>query len=487
MGLLTLFLVLLISSSCNVNKNTEIDNYYRATYIIPEKVNPLNSFSTVENSICEITLEGLFSVNNFLEYEPVLVSNWSLDKSGTIYNFEIKKDVKFHNGIGLTSKIVKKSLERLLVKSSPVYNRYKRVKKITVVGKYSFKIELDKAFPPFLALLSAPAAKIYLKNKNAYPIGTGAFYYSTHDKEEAKFKRFENYHSKKPQIKNLHYVKVGEKELRKRIASGEIHDSSLLPYVSNIKVENKSIFRKVEVPAASTWIVAFNTSKGVTKSLELRRCLVDSLSKKDFIMKFVPDHSPAEGFLPPTLYNKKIEQKMRGSCNKKFSHKLVVDIPKELEKSSEICHFFKESFDTTGVTTSCNIVAFDKLVKSIKAKKSDAHFLAQTLDLPYVEYFLETFQDGSLINLSNYSSKSYNENLEKLRQTSDRAQRLRYIERLNNELFENAVTLNISYPKQKSYWHKCLEGYSMPLPGEAYIDYKSIRLVKSCNRIEDFL
>ncbi len=482
-----IFFMMLISACSKQNlSNPGIKNYNRASYFIPKKLDPMNSFSTIENSLCELMLEGLFKVNKYLEYEPQIVSKWSLDKTQTKYNFKLRDNILFHNGERLNAKHVKENLDKLFKKNSPVYNRYKRMKEVKLINDFELSVSLDRPYPPFLALLSAPASKIYIRNNsNGFPIGTGPFKFIDVNEHKLSLIRFSQYYGLMPKIEKMNYVLVNEKQVQEKLISGIIHDSSLMPYISSFQDRN---INKIMVPAASTWIVAFNTSRGITKSKVARNCLIDSFNKNDFIKKFIPDHQPATGFLPPSLFNKKIIRNKDESynCAKSLSGKFKIDIPIELDKHQEICSFFSLSFKTTGVIPECKAVPFNILIENIRKNKSNAYFLAQTLDLPYIEYFLETFQDGSLINLSSYTSETYNKNLDLLRSSSDRILRISYVEKLNSELLEMGVTLNVSYPKQVSFWHQCLEGYSITLPGEAYINYQAVQLKEGCKTRQHF-
>lgn len=129
---------------------------------------------------------------------------------------------------------------------------------------------------------------------------------------------------------------------------------------------------------------------------------------------------------------------------------------------------------------------FDELLKNIRTGQAQLSFIAMTLDLPDVEYFLNVFESTASFNMSNYHSKSVDDLLEQSRSETNKSFRAQYYRKINSELYDNFITLNISYPPHISYRHKCLDNFVMDIVGDSYIDYTALRISPDCARVSDF-
>lgn len=73
------------------------------TDVAPEGVyDPAYSGSIVDSYIQNFTMEGIYDVNDDLEYVPNLAS-WEISEDKLTYTFTFQKGVKWHNGEELTA------------------------------------------------------------------------------------------------------------------------------------------------------------------------------------------------------------------------------------------------------------------------------------------------------------------------------------------------------------------------------------------------
>ena len=201
----TTILFLYLAVSCSQESPT-IEIYRKATYQVQEKFNPDMAVSTAEQSLSNLLYDGLFTVTGHLEIKPVLVDNWTISEDGKTYIFTLKKNVLFHDGVNLTSDDVARSYARIQTTESYMKKFFLMVQRITPIDKYKLTIEIKEAYPPFLALLASPAAKISRPNdKSGYAIGSGRFQFKGVEIKNgirvAVLARNEKYHQEKPIIK----------------------------------------------------------------------------------------------------------------------------------------------------------------------------------------------------------------------------------------------------------------------------------------------
>ena len=135
-----------------------------------------------------------------LELEPELLAEMpTVSADGRTYSFRLREGVKFHNGVELTTKDVKYTIERMLnpetmAKNTWVFHdiagademlegRATELAGLKITGPYTFEITLKEPFGPFLSnLATAPASILpadYAAEKGEAfarePVGTGPF------------------------------------------------------------------------------------------------------------------------------------------------------------------------------------------------------------------------------------------------------------------------------------------------------------------------
>jgi len=127
---------------------------------------------------------------------PDLAEKWTVSKDGTIYTFQLRKGVKFHNrppvnGREVTAADAKYSIERFMAKSA-FKARFEPVQSVEAVDRHTVRIVLKEPYAPFLNHLASPTftpilakeAEEKFKDFN-HPdaiIGTGPFVLKSYDK-----------------------------------------------------------------------------------------------------------------------------------------------------------------------------------------------------------------------------------------------------------------------------------------------------------------
>jgi len=145
-----------------------------------------------------------------------LAERWSASKDGTVYTFELRRGVKFHNkppvnGREVTSDDVKYSLERFMAKSA-FRSRFDPVQSIDAVDRYTVRITLKEPYTPFLNHLANSTYTAILAreveqkfgdfSRPEAVIGTGPFVLKSYEKGvRLVFERNPDYH-----VKGLPYL-----------------------------------------------------------------------------------------------------------------------------------------------------------------------------------------------------------------------------------------------------------------------------------------
>ena len=144
----------------------------------------------------EMPMMGVF--NNLVEFDqhtpqnsvtdivPDLATSWSWNADATELTFRLRETVKWHDGVPLTSKDVKRTLDLLTEKSTdrlrinPRMTWYQNIADVTTNGDYEVVFHLNRPQPSLLVLLSSGYSPIYPchvppAQMRTHPIGTGPF------------------------------------------------------------------------------------------------------------------------------------------------------------------------------------------------------------------------------------------------------------------------------------------------------------------------
>ncbi len=93
--------------------------------------------------------EGLVRYNADLKIEPALATSWEVVGENT-WRFNLRKDVKFHDGADFTAKDVLASLTRVSHPTSPLRGNLPAYKSAKIVDDYTIDIELTGPYPLLL-------------------------------------------------------------------------------------------------------------------------------------------------------------------------------------------------------------------------------------------------------------------------------------------------------------------------------------------------
>jgi peptide/nickel transport system substrate-binding protein len=156
---------------------------------------------------------------------PSLAESWTMSKDGLVYEFVLRKGVKFHNGDPVTAEDVKFSLERY--KGAAAGTLKARVAGVEVVDPLRVRIRLKQPWPDFMTFYGTPATgaawivpKKYVERvgddgfKKA-PVGAGPYkFVSFNPGVELVLEANEQYWRKTPSVKRLIFRSVPDDTTR---------------------------------------------------------------------------------------------------------------------------------------------------------------------------------------------------------------------------------------------------------------------------------
>ncbi|HET7875404.1 MAG TPA: ABC transporter substrate-binding protein, partial [Methylomirabilota bacterium] len=156
---------------------------------------------------------------------PSLAESWSVSKDGLVYEFVLRRGVKFHNGDPMTAEDVKFSFERY--KGAAAKLLRERVAAVEIADPHRVRIRLKAPWPDFMAFFGTPATgaawvlpKAYLERvgdegfKKA-PVGAGPYKLVSHAPGvELAFEAHEGFWRKTPAVKRFTWRIIPDESTR---------------------------------------------------------------------------------------------------------------------------------------------------------------------------------------------------------------------------------------------------------------------------------
>ena len=155
---------------------------------------------------------------------PSLAESWQASPDGRVYDFTLRKGVKFHNGDPLTADDVKFSFDRY--RGAAAKTLKERVAAVETPGPFQVRFRLKNPWPDFMTFYTAASGAGWIVPKKyvekvgdeAYkkaPVGAGPYkFVSFSPGVELVMEAFEGYWRKTPSVKRLVFKVITDESTR---------------------------------------------------------------------------------------------------------------------------------------------------------------------------------------------------------------------------------------------------------------------------------
>ena len=155
---------------------------------------------------------------------PSLAESWQVSPDGRVYEFTLRKGVKFHNGDPLTSEDVKFSFERY--KGASAKAIHDRVAAVETPSPLQVRFRLKNPWPDFMTFYTAASGAGWIVPKKYVekvgddgfkkaPVGAGPYkFVSFNPGVELVMEAFEGYWRKTPSVKRLVFKVITDESTR---------------------------------------------------------------------------------------------------------------------------------------------------------------------------------------------------------------------------------------------------------------------------------
>lgn len=452
----------------------------------PLRLNPL--FSEDHDSALALIFSGLTRFDENMNIRPDLAKSWTISKDGLVYEFDLRDDVFWHDGVKFSAEDVEFTLKSLLDKrlNAPTKVNFKDIKDVEILSDTKIKITLSRPFPAFLDALSmGMIPKHILQNKdlnkasfNQKPIGTGAFKVKAWKQGQyMELVANENFHlgevkSKKLILKLIKDTKIAALELKSLNV-----DVALIDFESVNDFKNDKNFTVLMEKSADYRALMFNFNNEFLKDLNVRKALNHAVNKELIVKKLL--HNIAVVANEPLQRSWAAYEGFKSQYNydtKKANEYLqkagfVKNADNFYEKDGKVLEFelYAMSNDPLRVAL-VNILVSDFNKIGVKAKGVAKP--AGSFDYTKVDAFLvgwgspydpdfhtyRVFTSGADWNFGSYSDKKVDESLLKARNTLDKKLRKKEYQTFIKSLDENPPFVFIAYIDYPLAFNKNIKG-----------------------------
>jgi len=273
----------------------------------PIYINPvLSQANDSDRDVSELIFSGLLKYNSKGELVPDLAEKYNIGENGKVYEFFLRKDIKWHDGKQFTADDVIFTINTI---QNPDFRSPLRINwvgiEIEKVDDYKIKFKLKNAYAPFLSNTTVGIIAKHIWEKispdnfsfvpeNLEPIGTGPYKFKKAEKDKDGFisrielTAFGDYGSdKRPFIEkiNLNFYPDEESAI-KAYNRGQVDNLNLFSIQSKTLLRGQTRSNIYELNLPRYFAVFFNQTKSKPLSDKtVRMALNYATNKKEIIDK----------------------------------------------------------------------------------------------------------------------------------------------------------------------------------------------------------
>ncbi|MCM1988638.1 ABC transporter substrate-binding protein [Oceanirhabdus seepicola] len=377
-----------------------------------------------------------------------IARTWHVEEDNLTWNFNLRRDMKFHNGRNITADDVKFSFERLLSKELNSPNRWflemidgsdeyfegkaSSVLGIRVEGKYNIKIKLKYAYNTFINNLAHCSCSIIPKedtsSKDVGLIGAGAFKSVSKTEDGLILEKFEEYSLGQALIDRIEiYFKV-EKSLDKFVAGELDYIGVDKNNIEKLKNEGYKI-EKVECVGGRFLAMNFNNSNSIVHNKKVRQAINYCVDRERIVKEvFGEMEIVSRGAFPNSLTNyrtKAYEKNLKKakdlmSVSGINSGTLTMSVTPGTGNQERISAILKENLKEIGIQVKTCEVNGNYFQKSASNSSCDVFLYGWIGDSGTSDNFIQPLIDkNSAMNFGNYHNQEIVEMLENARKTKN--------------------------------------------------------------------
>jgi len=250
---------------------------------------PIRSTTSTNGWFLMNIFENLVWSDGEGNYSPRLATNWELE-SETVWRFDLRQGVTFHDGTPFNAEAVKFSLERIASDASVHFGDFSWLSDVEIIDDYTIRIHTDGPYPPLLArmsfyypfIVSPTAVATYGDDFVNNPIGTGPFRLLEHvNLERSVLVRNDDYWGEAPTLERVNIVQVTEENARLTgMLTGELDASLVVEPAMKGFLEQRGDYQVITGPGTLVDRWAFNVEVAPFDDVRVRQAITHAIDRE---------------------------------------------------------------------------------------------------------------------------------------------------------------------------------------------------------------
>jgi len=324
-------------------------------------------------SIIYTVYEALVKLDNEGNYQPSLAESWNVGEDARTWTFNLRSDVKFHNGDILCAEDVVATLGRVLdpaiggaFGTQGVYITYLGTAEISALDAQKVQIVTEEPMADLLDLLVAmPISPKSELNKLPHEyIGSGPYKIAEQTGNNTILKAHDEYWGKAPTYREIHWIAESNSEKRiETLLSGQADIISGISLQDTEKIKKNGKAAVYDLKSGLCIIFMCNSQRGPCKDRRVRQALNYALDM-DKVIKEIKQGAatPLNGYLTPHHFGYNPEtpvyphdpekaRSLLAEAGYSDGLKLVFDIPSVMpDEAPQLTQMMVEQFKQVGIT-----------------------------------------------------------------------------------------------------------------------------------------
>ena len=462
----------------------------------PHAVTAVNDFRILMN-----LYDGLVRYKDgTLEVEAALATNWTISEDGTVYTFDLREGVSFHDGSPFNAEAVVFNFDRMLDESHPYHDTgpfplsffFSAVADVEALDSDTVKFTLNAPYAPFLSNLAYPtglivspdAVKTHGKDFGRNPSGTGPFRFAEWaSNAKVVVTRNDEYWDGAPGLEAVVFRPITDANTRvAEMLSGGIDVMVEIP-PDSVSTFDGNGFVLYEQAGPHVWFLILNAKEGPMADKRVRQAVNYAIDKQSLVENVLQGTAEvAAGPTPPAFawaYNESLQPYPHDPDKAKA---LITEAGHE---GASLTFYVTEGgsgmldpvpmgaaiqADLAKIGLDVKIETYEwntflgKVNPGLEGKADMAEMAWMTNDpdtLPYLALRTEAFPDKGGFNSGYYSNPKVDALLEAARSTADQAERAQLYKEMQEIVQEDAPWAFIANWKQNAATSDRVAGFSL--------------------------
>lgn len=465
-------------SCTNINLD---DNKSILTMMVsePNTLDPAMITDINTQNICASLNHGLVQVGSGIEVIGAIAKSWHLESDNLTWNFNLRKDMKFHNGRTIISKDVKYSFERLLSKKLDSPNRWflsmikgsddfyngkaKEINGIVLNGDYGVKVILEYPYSSFINNLAHVSCSVIPREEEnnllKYPIGAGPFKFVSMDteKKEIIYEKFKDYALGEALIDNIKMTYDFDNKLE-RFFNKEIDYITVnSKNISELKEKKYDIYKSEGIGIR---FIGFNfrSKNTIVNKRECRQAINYCVDKDRIIKEALEDlETSVKGIFPESIFNSNASIKYTKNTNKAKEllrqakcngGTLTLQIIKNDEKTGvhyKLAEILEENLNEIGIKLKVLELPSKEYYNEENLRKSDLFIYGWLGDSGTADNFIEPLIDiNNPLNRGKYDNSEILSLLQEIKKMKNPYKQKEMLHSLENKILQDSPLIVFS-------------------------------------------